>query len=104
MGHKTYDIKVTDKNGTITVDPMEQTIVAGEAVAWSTTPDSDPVSLEILFNGTSGFSSTQYALNKSGGFGVIMTTPGRFSYTVTTESGRSLDPIIIVNPNPGTGA
>jgi hypothetical protein len=104
MGNSTYNIQVTDTNGTITVNPESLTMNINESVSWTLTPDSDPdAALTILFTGACGFMHKQYSLNESGGFGLVATAKGKYSYTVSTADGRSVDPVIIVGPIGGLG-
>jgi hypothetical protein len=100
MGNSTYNIQVTDVNGTITVTPDPLTMNIDESVSWTLTPGSDPdAALKIDFTDGSGFKHKKYDLNASGGFGLVATEKGSYSYTVSTADGtRSIDPIIIVGP------
>lgn len=99
MGNSRYNIQVTDTNGTITVNPDSLTMNVNESVSWTLTPDSDPdAAFTILFTGACGFLHKQYSLNESGGFGLVATAEGSYSYTVSTADGRSVDPVIIVEP------
>jgi hypothetical protein len=99
MATSTYNIQVTDQDGNITVDPASLTMNINESVSWTLTPASDSDSaLTISFTGACGFEHKQYSLNESGGFGLIATAQGSYSYTVTAADGRSIDPVIVVNP------
>jgi hypothetical protein len=95
MGNSTYNIQVTDTDGTIMVTPDPLTMNLNESVSWTLTPGSDAdATLKIDFTDGSGFKH-----KASGGFGLIATAEGSYSYTVSTADGtRSVDPTIIVNP------
>ena len=104
MGNSTYNIQVTDTNGTITVTPDPLTMTLNESVSWTLTPGSDAnAALTIDFTGACGFEHKEYSLNSSGGFGLVATAQGSYSYTVSAADGRSVDPVIVINPpgNPG---
>jgi hypothetical protein len=105
MGNSTHNIQVTDTNGTITVTPDPLLMNIDESVSWTLTPGSDAdAALKIDFTDGSGFKHKKYDLNASGGFGLVATEKGSYSYTVSTADGkRSVDPVIIVNPPGGPG-
>jgi hypothetical protein len=100
MGNSTYNIQVTDTNGNITVTPDPLTMNIDESVSWTLTPGSDSdATLKIDFTEGCGFKHKKYDLNASGGFGLVATEKGSYTYTVSTADGtRSVDPTIIVKP------
>jgi hypothetical protein len=99
MATSTYNIQVTDQDGNITVNPASLVMNLNESVSWTLTPASDSdAALTIDFTGACGFKHKEYSLNESGGFGIIATAEGNYSYTVSAADGRSVDPVIIVNP------
>jgi hypothetical protein len=100
MGNSTYNIQVTDQDGNITVIPDSLMMSIGESVSWTLTPGSDAdAALKIDFTEGCGFKHKKYDLNASGGFGLVATEKGSYSYTVSTADGtRSVDPTIIVGP------
>ena len=93
-------ITVTDNNGQITATPDPLVIQLGQAVTWDLAQGAQDC-LYIQFTAEI-FQRLQYVICPTGGFGVISTTLGRHSYTISSQDGkRKVDPIIIVDPIQG---